>query len=185
MPKPGDKNYKGPVHEAVRNSPLGSLVRKRKTKRRNTYTAEQAKKDLATNRAQYAKDVAAAKAKGYVEVNGRLVSKSSSIYKDHMAKKAAASRAKAQKAMMRAKTAERSDPNKMAAARGTAVPKKTRTRSTAKKTVTRRSTVPKKTGSTSRTRQVGRVASKVAARSGLSKSAARAKARKIIKKRGR
>lgn len=180
MPKPGDKNYKGPVHEAVRNSPLGALVKKRKTKARRRHDVRGATE---RNKAQYAKDVAAAKARGYVEVDGRLVSKSSSIYKNHLAKKAKASQAKARAAMQKAKAAERRDPAKMAAARGTAAP--TRSRSTAKRTATRRTTVPKKTGSTSRTKQVGRVAAKVSARSGLSKSAARAKARKIIKKRGR
>ena len=171
MPKPGDKRYKGPVHEAVRKSPIGGLVKKkRKTAPKKRVQAREATKK---NRAQYKKDEAEAYKKGYRKTSQGKWTKPKNVKAYDNAKKASAN-------------AARMGPDTMREKRATIKKAKpTRSRSTVKKTVTRRTAVPKKTGSTSRTRSTTRVAAKVAARSGLSKSAARAKARKIIKKRGR
>ena len=211
-PKPGDKRYRGPVHEAVRNSPLGMLVpKKKKPKVPSRYSPkEAAAKNKSASAALMKKSGAHRDSKGRVVPDGYLAVDTSAgrtFRKKTYAEKsleqgrtppsakavdAMRYRSATKKSVAKAlgKTTKKKSVKKAVTRMATKLkkmPKKAPKTTTMKPArMTRTKAAPKKTGSVRKysTAQVGRVAAKVAARSGMTKQGSRAKALKILKKRG-
>jgi len=202
MPKVGEKGFRGPVQESVRNSPLGALVQKKKKKRKRKHDV---KSDIAKNRAKAAKDTGdwtyvdtekgrVYRKKTYAEKSkerGRKPpsraavdagrGRSAGVTRSEVVAK---TKAKAKKGKKKTKAAVNSTVSGTKVRTGSRRPP---TRSTPKPRATANTSVKKlkatPSGKTSRTRKVGAVAARVAARSGMSGAAARGKARQIVQDR--